>query len=37
MTDRKTLIPTEEKTLVFYDDELQAVRLESGEIFVPVL
>ena len=36
MTDRETLIPTEEKTIVFYNDELTAVRLESGDIFVPV-
>lgn len=36
MTDKETLIPIEEKTIVFYDDKLQAVRLESGEIFVPV-
>ena len=33
MTDDKTLVP---KTIRFYDDELQAVQLEGGEIFVPV-
>jgi hypothetical protein len=37
MTDEpKAVVPTEEKTIVFYDDELQAVKLESGEILVPV-
>ncbi len=36
MSDKEGLIPIEEKTIVFYDDELQAARLESGEIFVPV-
>jgi hypothetical protein len=30
------IIPTEEKTIIFYDDELTAVQLEGGEIYVPV-
>jgi hypothetical protein len=37
MTDEpKALVPTEEKTILFYDDELTAVKLDSGEILVPV-
>ena len=36
MTDDKALIPVEEKLIVFYSDELTAVRMEDGEIFVPV-
>jgi hypothetical protein len=30
------LTPAEEKTIIFYDDELTAVRLENGEVYVPV-
>lgn len=30
------LAPVEQKTVVFYDDELTAVKLENGEIYVPV-
>ena len=37
MTDEeKALVPTEEKTIVFYDDELTAVMLAGGGIYVPV-
>ncbi len=37
MTDeQKALFPTEEKTIVFYDDELTAVMLAGGEIYAPV-
>ena len=37
MTDeQKALVPTEEKTIVFYDDELTAVMLAGGEIYAPV-
>ena len=35
MIDEQALA-IEQKTIVFYDDELTAVKLESGEIFVPV-
>ena len=31
-----TLVPTEEKTILFYDGKLTAVKLESGKILVPV-
>ena len=34
--DQLPIIPTEEKTILFYDDELTAVQLEGGAIFVPV-
>lgn len=30
------LIPAEQKTVLFYDDEITAVRLEDGRVFVPV-
>ncbi len=37
MTDSETaLTPTEQKTIIFYADELTAVKLKSGEIYVPV-
>jgi hypothetical protein len=37
MTDeQRALVPTEEKTIVFYDDELTAVMLAGGEIYAPV-
>ena len=36
MTNKKELAPIEEKTILFYDDELTAVKLESGAIYVPV-
>ena len=37
MTEEQSPIkPVEEKTIIFYDDELTAVQLEGGEIFVPV-
>ena len=34
--DQLPIIPTEEQTILFYDDELTAVQLEGGAIFVPV-
>ncbi len=36
MTDEQALIPTDEKTIIFYEHELTGVRLESGENLVPV-
>ena len=36
MTSEQALTPIEEKTIIFYNDELTAVKLETGEIFVPV-
>jgi len=36
MIDKVTLDPVEEKTIVFYSDELTAVKLAVGEIYVPV-
>ena len=35
MTD-SALIPTEQKTILFYDDEITAVRTEDGRVFVPI-
>jgi len=32
----KTLEPIEQKTVLFYDDEITAVRLEDGRVFIPV-
>ena len=36
MTENSELAVVEEKTIVFYTDELTAVKLETGEIYVPV-
>jgi hypothetical protein len=30
------ITPAEQKTILFYDDELTAVKLETGEILIPV-
>lgn len=35
MTD-KAIQPTEQKTVLFYDDEITAVRLADGRVFIPV-
>lgn len=32
----KALQPTEQKTVLFYDDEITAVRLADGRVFIPV-
>jgi len=37
MTQDDTLVPVEEKTVIFYDDELTAVKLKDSEIYVPVV
>jgi hypothetical protein len=34
--DEKALVPVEQKMVLFYGDEVVAVRVESGEIYVPV-
>lgn len=36
MSEEKELVPVEQKTVEFYGDELVAVRLEDGAVFVPV-
>jgi len=39
MSDSKALIPLEQKTVVFYDDEITAVLVEmegQRQIFVPI-
>lgn len=36
MSDNKTLMPVEQKTVEFYGDEVTAVRLKDGRVFVPV-
>ena len=37
MTDKPpTLVPVEERIIQFYDDELVAVRLEDGSIYIPM-
>jgi ferritin-like metal-binding protein YciE len=36
MSDEKALVPVEQKTVEFYEDEVTAVRLASGEVFVPI-
>ncbi|MCP5095981.1 MAG: hypothetical protein GY943_10545, partial [Chloroflexi bacterium] len=33
---KEALMPVEQKTVVFYDDQVVAVRLEDGRIMVPV-
>ncbi len=36
MNDKKALVPVEQKTVEFYEDEVTAVRLSNGEIFIPI-
>lgn len=36
MSDDKSLIPVEQKTVEFYEDEVTAVRLQNGQVFVPI-
>jgi hypothetical protein len=33
---KQALQPIEQKTVIFYDDEITAVRLSTGEVFVPI-
>lgn len=32
----KAIVPIEQKTVLFYDDEITAVRTEDGRVFVPI-
>jgi hypothetical protein len=36
MNDEKTLVPIEQKTVEFYGDQIVAVRLKDGAIYVPI-
>ena len=36
MDEARALTPVEQKQVLFYDDEVTAVRLEDGRIFVPI-
>ena len=36
MADEKAVVPVEQKTVAFYEDEVTAVRLTSGEVYVPI-
>jgi hypothetical protein len=36
MTDEKSLVPVEQKSVTFYEDDVIAVRLANGAVFVPV-
>lgn len=33
---KSAIVPVEQKTILFYDDEITAVRAEEGRVFVPV-
>lgn len=36
MSDKQALVPVEQKSVEFYDDQVTAVRLSNGQIFVPL-
>ena len=36
MSDENALVPVEQRTVLFYDDELVAVKVEDGTIYVPI-
>ena len=36
MTDKNALIPIEQKTVEFYQDQVTAVRLANGEVYIPL-
>lgn len=36
MSAEKTLVPVEQKIVEFYEDQVTAVRLDNGAVFVPV-
>ncbi len=36
MSDKKTMKPAEQRSVTFYGDEITAVRLEDGTIYVPI-
>ncbi|MCL4805142.1 MAG: ORF6C domain-containing protein [Anaerolineae bacterium] len=36
MSDDSALVPIEQKVILFYEDEITAVRMENGAVFVPI-
>lgn len=36
MANKQSLVPVEQKEVAFYDDEVVAVRIENGNVYVPV-
>lgn len=36
MSEEKTLVPVEQKTVEFYEDQVMAVRMASGDVFIPL-
>jgi hypothetical protein len=36
MSDEKALVPVEQKTVEFYEDQVTAVRLANGDVFIPL-
>ena len=36
MNNDKTVVPIEQKTVEFYEDQITAVRMVSGEVFIPI-
>ncbi len=36
MSDKNALVPIEQETFEFYDDEIVAVRVKEGTVYVPV-
>jgi hypothetical protein len=36
MSEEKALVPIDQRTVLFYDDELVAVKVEDGTVYVPV-
>ena len=36
MSDEKALVPVEQKSVEFYEDQVTAVRLASGDVFIPL-
>ena len=36
MSDQKALVPVEQKTVEFYEDQVTAVRLANGDVYIPL-
>jgi len=36
MSDESALVPVEQKVVLFYEDEITAVQMEDGTVYVPV-
>jgi hypothetical protein len=36
MTETKALVPIEQKTVEFYEDQVTAIRMDNGHVFVPL-